>query len=128
MKIQVPRGKLKVVSWLCEGRCVAIVPTELDIYRKRISNVLGLLGFKIIIYTKVVNFLDVRLNLWNGTFGPYEKENDTPIYTLTSLNHPPSIIKQIPKPINRRLSDNSSNMKISIKCKHIYDNALRYSG
>ena len=43
---------------------------KLDSYRKRISNPLKLLGFKITIHTnlKIVNFLDVALNLCKGTY------------------------------------------------------------
>ena len=102
---------------------------KLDSYRKRISDALKLLGFRITIYTnlKIVNFLDVTLNLRKGTFEPYKKENDTPIYIHTSLNHPPSVFKQILTSVSRRLSDNSSNIGIFNKYKHIYDNALKYS-
>ena len=81
-----------------------------------------LLGFKI------VTFLGVTLNLSKSTFEPYKKENDTPIYKHTFSNHPPSVIKQIPISISRRLSDNSSNIGIFNKYKHIYNNALKNSG
>ena len=96
---------------------------------KKISKALKLLGFKITINTnlKTVNFLDVTQNLKKHTFEPYKKENDTPIYKHTSSNHPPSIIKQIPKSINRRLSDHSSNIDIFNKNIHIYENALKNS-
>ena len=102
---------------------------KLDSYRKGISNTLKLLGFKITIHTnlKIVDFLDVTLNLSKGTFEPYKKENDTPIYIHTCLNYPPSVIKQIPKSISYRLFNNSSNIRISNKYKHIYYNALKYS-
>ena len=76
----------------------------------------------------MVNFLDVTLNLCKGTFEPYKKENDKPIHIHTSSNHPLPIIKQILKSISRRLSDNSSNIGIFNKHKHIYDNALKYNG
>ena len=72
-----------------------------------------------------MNFLDVTLNLKKDTLKPYEKENEIPNYIHTSSNHPPIIIKQIPKSISRRLSDDSSNIDIFNKCKHIYDNALK---
>ena len=83
-----------------------------------------MLGFKITKHTnlKIVNFLDVTLNLIKGAFKPYKKENDTNL-----SNHPSSVIKQIPKSISRRLSDNFSNIGIFNKHKHIYDNALKYS-
>ena len=49
--------------------------TKLDSYRKTISNALKLQGFKITIHTnlKIVNFLDVTLNLGKGTYEPYKK-------------------------------------------------------
>ena len=98
---------------------------KLDNYRKRISNTLKLLGFKSSIHTnlKAVNFLDITLNFTNCAYEPYKKDNNTPIYIHTSSNHPPSITKQIPKSISRRLSSNSSN--INIFNKHLYDDALK---
>ena len=45
---------------------------------------------------KVVNFLDVALNLENSTYRPYLKDNNKLIYVDTESNHPPSIIKQLP--------------------------------
>ena len=77
---------------------------KLDNYKKGISNILKLLGFKTTIYTnlKIANFLYVTLNLKKGIFELYKKENDTPICIHTSSNHPPSIIKQILKSISRR--------------------------
>ena len=68
---------------------------KLDSFRKRISNALKLLGFKINIHTnlKIGNFLDVTRNFSKGTFEPYKGENDTPIYIHTSSNYPPSVIK-----------------------------------
>ena len=104
---------------------------KLDSYRKKISNALKLLGFKITIYTnlKIVNFLDVTLNLGKGTYKPYKKDNNTPKKIIhISSNHPPSITKQIPKSISRRLSSHSSNIDIFNNHKHIYDKALKHSG
>ena len=102
---------------------------KLDNYRKKISNALKLLGFKTTIHTnlKTVYFLDVTLNLATCTNEPYKKDNDTPPYIHTNSNHPPSVTKQIPKSISRRLSSNSSNIVIFNKHKHIYDEALKIS-
>ena len=77
---------------------------------------------------RIVNFLDVTLNLCKGIYEPYKKDNDTPIYIHTSSNHPLSITKQIPKSISRKLSNKSSKTDIFNKYKHIYDKALKYSG
>ena len=89
--------------------------------RKRISDALKLLGFRININInlKIVNFLDVTLYLKKVTFEPYKKENNIPLYIHTSANYPPSIIKQITESISHRLSNNSSNIDIFYKNKHI---------
>ena len=44
------------------------------------------------------NYLDVTLNLKDGTFRPYHKPDDQIQYMHTESNHPPSlnIIKHIP--------------------------------
>ena len=64
---------------------------KLDSNRKRIASSLKLLGFRITIHTnlRIVNFWDVTLNLYKGTYEPFKKDNDTPINILTSSNHPP---------------------------------------
>ena len=57
---------------------------KLDSYRKRISNALKLQRSKITIYTnlKIVNFLDVTLNLKKGTSELYKKrERYTHLHT-----------------------------------------------
>ena len=63
----------------------------------------------------------------NCTYEPNKKEN-TPTYIHTSSNYPPSITKQIPKSISRRLSSNSSDINIFNKQKHLYNDALKHSG
>ena len=110
-----------------DGLIIIRKPNEpkLDNYRKRISNTLKLLGFKSTIHT---NLKTVTLNLTNCTYEPYKKDNNTSIYIHSSSNHPPSITKQIPKSISRRLSSNSSNINIFNKHKHLYDDALKQSG
>ena len=61
---------------------------------------------------KVVQFLDIELDLKNNTHRPYKKLNNNPMYINVNSNHPPSIIKQIPESINRRLSNLSSNEEV----------------
>ncbi len=51
----------------------------------------------------VVNFFDVTFDLNNGKFKPYRKPNDDPLYINRHSNHPPSIIKQLPTSINKRM-------------------------
>ena len=60
----------------------------------------------------IVNFLDVTLKLTDGSYFPYRKPNNTTQYIDARSNHPPSILKQLPSAINRRISEISCNKKI----------------
>ena len=77
---------------------------------------------------KVVNFLDVKLNLRTNTFCPYRKPNDTTKYINVKSNHPPTVIKGVPKAINQRLSRISSSEKEFDEAKETYQKALDESG
>ena len=61
---------------------------------------------------KVVNFLDVTLNLENSIYCPYLTDSNKIIYVNTESNHPLSIIKQLPKLMELRLSQLSANKEI----------------
>ena len=52
------------------------------------------------------------------------------IHTLHQciFNHPPTIIKQLPKTINKRISDLSCNKEEFGKVKSVYETALKVSG
>ena len=73
---------------------------------------------------KVVDFLDVTLDLNTGTFRPFIKPNDTPLYVHKQSNHPPNILKNIPLAINKRLSSISSNDQIFKQAAPIYQKSL----
>ena len=87
-------------------------------------------GLKITIESnlKSADQLDITHNLANGHFQPYRKPNDKLLYINTKSNHPPTVIKQLPAPINRRLSALSFNKDSFDKAKSLYDKALRSSG
>ena len=74
------------------------------------------------------DYLDVAFDLQNDLHKPFRKENDSPLYINIHSNHPPTIIKQIPKNIEKRLSYLSSNKAIFEEQKPIYEEALRKSG
>ena len=63
---------------------------------------------------KIVNYLDVTFNLNDGTYRPYQKPDNIIQYIHVESNHPPNIIKQIPKTIEKRLSQLSSSEKYSM--------------
>ena len=58
-------------------------------------------GLEIIIECnkKVADFLDVTFNLKGGTYKPCQKPDNKISYINVQSNHPPNIIKQLPKTI-----------------------------
>jgi len=77
---------------------------------------------------KVVNYLDITLNLNNGTIRPYNKPNNIPLYVNKNSSHPPSILKNIPKGINGRLTSIASDKKTFDTSTNIYQEALAKAG
>ena len=55
------------------------------------------LKIDILVNKKVVNFLDITLDLNTGLYIPYMKENNTILYVNKKSNHPPSTLKNIPE-------------------------------
>ena len=104
---------------------LAIIPQangpKLDRIRKKNTALFKEEGLKITIETNLVevDFLDVTLNLDSGKYFPFRKPNDTPLYINKQSNHPPTIIKELPRIINRRLSDISCNKEEFDKAKEV---------
>ena len=98
--------------------------------KKKICEIFRGLGLKITISAnkKVIDFLDVTLNLENETYKEYRKPNDNPKYVHRLSNHPPAIIQNIPLNVNRRLNILSCNEDVFNECKQKYQDALRASG
>ena len=102
----------------------------LDKTRKVFSKCFAELGLKITAQSnlKVVNYLDVTLDLSTGKYYPYRKPDNNPLYINVNSNHPPSIIKQLPKSISTRISSLSCNSEEFNKASTIYNDALKSSG
>ena len=77
---------------------------------------------------KITNYLDITLNLNDGSYHPCRKPNEETNYIHISLNHPPSIIKEIPRSIEKRLSILSSSKDIFQESAIYYKKCLRNSG
>ena len=86
------------------------------------------LNLKIDCNLKKVDYLDITFNLQDGTYKPYTKPNSELLYVHAESNHPPSILKQIPKSIEKRLSNNSSNREIFESTIPRYEKALEDCG
>ena len=77
---------------------------------------------------KVVNYLDATMNLTTGTTAPYRKPDEETNYTHAHSDHPPTITRQIPLSVEKRLSALSSSEAIFEENKGYYQEALRRSG
>ena len=78
---------------------------------------------------KTVDFLDVLFDLVNNTYQPYRKPNNELVYIHKQSNHPPNILKELPKSINnRRISDISCDEHVCNNTKETYEKALESNG
>ena len=111
------------------GVC-AMTSRQIEKTKKELCQIFENHGFKITIDVnhKIVDFLDVNFNLETGLYKPYSKPNNTPLYVNKSSNHPPTILKNLPASVNKRLSSISSNEEVFNEAIHPYKNALRNSG
>ena len=103
---------------------------QIEIAKKKICKAFEKYSLAITIEanSKIVNFLDVTLDLSSGTYRPYMKDNDAPVYVNINSNHPPTVLKSIPNGINRRLSRISANKAIFDAATPPYQEALAKSG
>ena len=67
---------------------------------------------------KITDYLDITLNLYNGTVSPFRKNNQYPSYINVGSNHPRQIFKHIHNGIIFRLFTNSPNINISTQNKN----------
>ena len=97
-----------------------------DKVRKEMHEIFKTHGLRITadISHQIVNFLDITLNLSDETYAPYMKPNNVPLYIHCNSNHPPTIIKQIPKSINKRISSRSANNSSFESTAPVYREAL----
>ena len=68
------------------------------------------------------------LDLDSGKYSPFRKPNNELLYINAKSNHPPSILKELPQMINRRISDLSCNEEEFNKAKGQYEASLSNSG
>ena len=75
-----------------------------------------------------VQFLDVLFDLKDGSYRPYHKINAKVQYVSTFSNHPRIVLDNIPRGINQRLVNISSDENSFNSEKNIFQEALRKSG
>ena len=87
-------------------------------------------GLPITLTTNITSaeFLDLTLHLKTEFHQLFRKPNNDPIYIGINSNHPPQILKQLPKSISERSSENSSSKEVFDKSKTLYQKSLNNSG
>ena len=73
------------------------------------------------------NFIETYF-LPKKKYFPFRKANNTSLYINAFSKHPPTIIKQLLKMINKRISDLSCNKKEFGKVNSVYESVLKDSG
>ena len=77
---------------------------------------------------QITDFLDVTFDLRTDKYYPYRKVNNQLLYINKQSNHPPTIIKQIPSMVRKKISDISCTKECFNKAAPAYNNALKFSG
>ena len=99
--------------------------------RKKIQEIFSQHGLKTTaeaINCKIVNFLDLTLNLEDESFKIYGKPSNVPLYVHRMSNHPPTVLKNLPRNVNQRLSNNSSNEQLFNDTVAPFQEAITKSG
>ena len=112
------------------GYTTSMSGSQQEKIKKEISQLYKTNGLEITILTNLtqVNFLDITFSLIEEKYWPYRKPNNEPLYINRYSNHPPCIIRELPKMIEKRLSDLSCNQDEFEKAKPEYEDALKKSG
>ena len=74
-----------------------------------------------------MDFLEVTFDLVNEIYKPYHKPNNRPLYINKHSNYTPNILQQLPKSIEKRISETSSNIDLFNRSIKIYNDALHES-
>ena len=105
-------------------------PQRTEAVKKRLCEIFREEGLRLTIEANktVVDYLDVTLDLAKDEYRPYIKPNDKPLYVHRQSNHPSSVLKNIPRGVNDRLSRLSSNETVFSSAIPLYQQALIDSG
>ena len=103
---------------------------EIERRKKRMIQIFKSHGLTVIIKSNLISvrFLDAEFDIRANFYRPYRKPGSRLLYVNRKSNHPPSVLKQIPHGVAKRLSDISSSEEIFKKAIPEYQEALRESG
>ena len=79
--------------------------TQLEKIKTNLQKIFKPFGLEIVAESnlRIVNYLDMTLNLNDGSFKPYLKRDDINEYINKESNHPPNLIKHLPESIEKQL-------------------------
>ena len=105
-------------------------PRQAEILKKKISELFRIedLGIEANANLKSVDFLDVHFNLSQNSYKPYMKPGDTPRYVHVKSDHPPSVLRNLPLGVQKRLSTISSSKEEFDAAAPPYQAALAAAG
>ena len=103
---------------------------ENEALKKMISDIFKANGLSITIEVNKlsVSFLNVTLNLPDGSYRDFSKDNHVPLYVHKESNHPPAVTKCIASGVSQRLSANSSSKELFDAAKGLYQEQLSKAG
>ena len=104
--------------------------TQLERIKKSLQKILKDFGLEIVAESNLgtANYLDVTLNLNDGSFRPCHNPDDIIQYINKESNHPPNLIKHLPASIEKRLLNNSSDELIFKESAIYYEDTLYKAG
>ena len=108
-------------------RC--IIGPQMDKIRKQMHGIFKKHDLSITteINLSAADLLDVSFHLSQNTYSPFRKPGNKPLYINSKSNHPPTILRQLPSMINKRLNELSCNKEEFDKTKQSYSQALKAS-
>ncbi len=100
-----------------------------DKARQTLTRAFNDLGLNITTLTnqQTTNFLDVTFDLSNNSYKPYREPNNEPLYINRLSNHPPPIIRELPKAVNKRINAQSCDRQTFDRAAPTYNDALSKS-
>ena len=105
-------------------------PRRTSLIKKDLCDIFRNYGLKITIEAdkKTSSFLDVTLSLSTGKYKAPTKSGQNSLYVKKQSNHPPRIMYNIPRSINKRLSEISFDERSFNEPAPLYQKALDTSG
>ena len=120
----------KIISFYIVRRDCQYLKTQLERIKNSLQKTFKDFGLEIVAESnlRIVNYLDVTLNLDDSSFRSCDKANDISQYINKDSNPPPNLIKHLPASIEKRLSGNSSDEKIFQELAIYYEDTSNKAG